>query len=73
MWIKCACGDAVRTDYIKRFFIETTGFGLSQKFIVNAVVDGGAKSDDWVIVDVFTDREEAKRFISVLIGDVSFG
>ena len=73
MWIKCACGDAVNLNYVKKIFIEVKGFGAGQKFFVNAVVDGGAKSDDWCIVDVFDKRDDAKNLISQLIGDDFIG
>ena len=62
-WLWTARGDAVKVDYIKKIFVEVKGFGDSRKFFVNAVVDGGAKADDWVIVDVFSDLQEAKNCI----------
>ena len=67
-WLWTARGDAVKVDYIKKIFIEVKGFGDGRKYFVNAVVDGGAKADDWVIVDVFSDLQEAKNCIKQALG-----
>ncbi len=67
MWLRTSSGDAVKVDYIKKIFIEVKGFGPGRKYFVNAVVDGGAKADDWVIIDVFNDLEEAKNCINTCL------
>lgn len=63
-----ACGDAVAWKYVKRFFIEKK-IGIVPKFYVRAAVDGGAKNDDWIIVDIFESFEEARNFLRKIIAE----
>lgn len=68
MWLMTASGDALKFDYIKKIFIYYEGFGLGKQYQVRAVVDGGAKADDWVIVEIFDKLDDAKNCIRNLIG-----
>ena len=67
-WLICACGDAIKFDYIKKIYVYYTGFGPSKKFFVKADIDGGAKGDEPVIVDIFDNADDAKDFIKKLVG-----
>lgn len=68
-WIVTASGDAVNLDFTKRIYIWVDGFGAGRKYIVKAVVDGGAAADDWVILDIFQNIDDAKNYVLHLIGD----
>ena len=72
-WLKLACGDAVKFNYIKKIYTWVQGFGPSRKFFVKADVDGGAKGDEPVIVDIFDNKDDAQNLIDKLIGDDYIG
>ena len=67
-WLKCACGDAVKLDYVKKIYVWWEGFG-NRKYYVKADIDGGAKGDEPVIVDIFDTIDDAKKCIRTLIGE----
>lgn len=67
-WLRLACGDAVRFDYIKKIYTWVQGFGPGKKFQVRADIDGGAKGDEPVIVDIFDTKADAQKLIDKLIG-----
>ena len=64
----CACGDAIKVDYIKKIYVWYEGFPPNRKFQVRADIDGGAKGDEPVIIDIFDTAEDAKIFIQNLVG-----
>ena len=68
MWLMCACGDAIKVDYIKKIYVWYIGYPPNRKFEVRADIDGGAKADSSVIVDIFDDIDAAKIFIQNLVG-----
>ena len=66
-WLICKCGDAIKIDYIKKIYVWYQGFGVSKDFQVRADIDGGAKGDEAVIIDIFKNKDDAVKFISNLV------
>ena len=63
----CACGDAIKVDYIKKIYVWYEGFPPNRKFQVRADIDGGAKGDEPVIIDIFDTAADAKKYILDLV------
>ncbi len=68
-FILCACGDAIKVDYIKKIYVWIQGFGPGRNYQVRADLDGGAKGDEPVIIDMFKNLDDAKNFIANLVND----
>lgn len=67
-FILCANGDAIKLDYIKKIYVWWQGFG-NRKYYVKADIDGGAKGDEPVILDIFDTIDAAKAYIKKLVTD----